>query len=491
MSKLSELELQFNIRDWSERDFVGFKQATQSLDKLSKNVGISEDRFKALCHQFKELARTGNRNKLISSIKRSTDVRVISTLWLEDETFRENFPIYRALLDSFLLGRRRLPLLALMSLLELYFKEFDNLTSSKADLENFLKEELSKITSQDSELSRLAKYRYKILSSNGPRWLVHEARRTDIDLANLYEKLGLNAFGQGRYMQIARTHYYLETLKTIEPSDADNTVLAELKRQDVFNAPYSDKRRIGHEVLSILIDRVSGNNVPEHWRSLVLTIAGDPRVASSHNNYQVWWSLLEDTQVRKVRGWLSKFDLKLFLEALKESAKDANALDIERMFTDRKNFMEGLDNQDLILESRLFLSRTAEMYILRNYKKSELPTYVSSGSTKTSVIYLNVNGVHMVEGSHSFTLKLMDRLPIKSNILNYSKSRFSDSDFRTSISSDYYREYNSNGVEEIRHDQLIWQNKAINFLAEHGVNVNVEDVLSGSLYKQYKRRFGV
>jgi hypothetical protein len=491
MSKLSELELQFNIRDWSERDFVGFKQATQSLDKLSKNVGISEDRFKALCHQFKELARTGNRNKLISSIKRSTDVRVISTLWLEDETFRKNFPIYRALLDSFLLGRRRLPLLALMSLLELYFKEFDNLTSSKADLENFLKEELSKITSQDSELSRLAKYRYKILSSNGPRWLVHEARRTDIDLANLYGKLGLNAFGQGRYMQIARTHYYLETLKTIEPSDADNTVLAELKRQDVFNAPYSDKRRIGHEVLSILIDRVSGNNVPEHWRSLVLTIAGDPRVASSHNNYQVWWSLLEDTQVRKVRGWLSKFDLKLFLEALKESAKDANALDIERMFTDRKNFMEGLDNQDLILESRLFLSRTAEMYILRNYKKSELPRYVSSGSTKTSVIYLNVNGVHMVEGSHSFTLKLMDRLPIKSNILNYSKSRFSDSDFRTSISSDYYREYNSNGVEEIRHDQLIWQNKAINFLAEHGVNVNVEDVLSGSLYKQYKRRFGV
>lgn len=491
MSKMSELELQFNIRDWSERDFVGFKQATQSLDKLSKNVGISEDRFKALCHQFKELARTGNRNKLLNSIKRSADVRVISTLWLEDETFIENFPIYRALLDSFLLGRRRLPLLALMSLLELYFKEFDNLTSSKADLEDFLKEELSKITSQDSELSRLAKYRYKILSSNGPRWLVHEARKTDIDLANLYGKLGLNAFGQGRYMQIARTHYYLETLKTIDPSDADNTVLTELKRQDVFNAPYSDKRRIGHEVLSILIDRVSGNNVPEHWRSLVLTIAGDPRVASSHNNYQIWWSLLEDSQVRKVRGWLSKFDLKLFLEALKESAKDANALDIERMFTDRKNFMEGLDNQDLILESRLFLSRTAEMYILRNYKKSELPTYVSSGSTKTSVIYLNVNGVHMVEGSHSFTLKLMDRLPNKSNILNYSKSRFSDSDFRTSISSDYYREYNSNGVEEIRHDQLIWQNKAINFLAEHGVNVNVEDVLSGSLYKQYKRRFGV
>lgn len=491
MSKLSELELQFNLRDWSERDFVGFKQATHSLNKLSKNVGISEDRFKALCHHFKEMARTGNRNNLINSIKRSTEVRVVSTLWLEDETFRKNFPIYGELLERFLLGRSRLSLLALMSLLELYFKEFDKLSSCRADLEDFLKEELSKITNKDSELSRLAKYRYKILSTNGPKWLVQEARKKKIDLANLYEKLGLNAFGQGRYMQLARTHYYLDTLKTIEPADSDNPVLAELERQDVYNAPYSDKRRIGHEVLSILIDRVTGNNAPEHWRSLVLAIAGDPRVASSSNNYQIWWSLLEENQVRKVRGWLSKFDLKLFLEALKESAKDANASDIERMFTDRKNFMEGLDNQELILESRLFLSRTAETYILRHYKKSELPTYALSGSSKTSVIYLNVNGVHMIEGSHSFTLKLMDKLPVKTNILNYSKVRFSDADFRTSISYDYYQEYKKFGVEEIRHDHLIWQNKAINFLADHRVDVNVEEVLSESLYKQYKRRFGV
>jgi hypothetical protein len=491
MAKLSELTLNFNLREWTERDFTGFKQAAQLLDKLGKNVGISEDRFKELCHQFKELARSGSRSKLINRIKRSTDVRVISTLWLEDTSFRRNFPIYRELLDSFLLGRKRLPLLALMSLLELYFKEFDKLSSERNELESFLKEEISKITNKDSELSRLVKYRYKIFSINGPKWMVREAKAKSIDLDNLQKNLGLQTFGQGRYMELARTHYYLDTLKTIAPTDDDNPILVELEKYDVFSAPYSETRRIGHEVLSILIDRVSGNNVPEHWRSLVLAIAGDPRVASSSDKFQIWWSLLEEKQVRKVRGWLSKFDLKLFLEALKESAKDANASQIERMFTDRKNFMEVLDSQELILESRLFLSRTAETYILRHYKKSELPTYALSGSSQTSVIYLNVNGVHMVEGSHSFTLKLMDKLPIKTNILNYSKVKFTDADFRTNISYDYYREYNNFGVEEIRHDKLIWQNKAINFLDEHGVNVNVEDVLSNELYKQYKRRFGV
>jgi hypothetical protein len=491
MSKLSELTLNFDLREWTERDFKGFKQATRLLDQLGKNVGITEDRFKALCKQFKELASSGKRSELINTIKRSTDVRVVSTLWLEDEAFRRGFPIYEELLNKFLLGRKRLSLLALMSLLELYFKEFDQLTRQKDDLEKFLKNELAKITNKDSELSRLARYRYKILSTNGPKWMVKEAKTKGIDLANIYQEFGLQAFGQGRYMQLARTHYYLETLKAIEPSETDNPILAELERPDVYNAPYSETRRIGHEVLSILIDRVSGNNVPEHWRSLVLAIAGDPRVASSSDKFQIWWSLLEEKQVRKVRGWLSKFDLKLFLEALKESAKDANASDIERMFTDRKNFMEGLDNQELILESRLFLSRTAETYILRHYKKSELPTYALSGSSKTSVIYLNVNGVHMVEGSHSFTLKLMDKLPIKTNILNYSKVKFSDADFRTNISYDYFNEYKKFGVEEIRHDHLIWQNKAINFLGKHRVNVNVEDVLSKELYKQYKRRFGV
>lgn len=491
MSKLSELTLNFDLREWTERDFKGFKQATRLLDQLGKNVGITEDRFKALCKQFKELASSGKRSELINTIKRSTDVRVVSTLWLEDETFRRGFPIYEELLNKFLLGRKRLSLLALMSLLELYFKEFDQLTRQKDDLEKFLKNELSKITNKDSELSRLARYRYKILSTNGPKWMVKEAKTKGIDLANIYQEFGLQAFGQGRYMQLARTHYYLETLKAIEPSETDNPILVELERPDVYNAPYSETRRIGHEVLSILIDRVSGNNVPEHWRSLVLAIAGDPRVASSSDKFQIWWSLLEEKQVRKVRGWLSKFDLKLFLEALKESAKDANASQIEKMFTDRKNFMEGLDNQELILESRLFLSRTAETYILRHYKKSELPTYALSGSSQTSVIYLNVNGVHMVEGSHSFTLKLMDKLPIKTNILSYSKVKFSDVDFRKNISYDYYQEYKKYGVEEIRHDQLIWQNKAINFLGKHRVNVNVEDVLSKELYKQYKRRFGV
>jgi len=489
MSKLSELTLNFNLREWTDRDFTGFKKATQLLDKLGKNVGISEDRFKALCSQFKSLAKAGKQTELEKKIKRSTDVRVISTLWLEEESFRDDFPIYEELLSRFLLGRSRLSLLALMSLLELYFRDFDKLTFQRDELEEFLKEELSKITNKDSELSRLAKYRYKIFSINGPKWMVQEAKRKGIDLANIYQNLGLQAFGQGRYIQLAQTHYYLETLKTIDPTDIDNPVLSEVARQDVYSAPYSDTRRIGHEVLSILIDRVSGNSVPEHWRSLVLVIAGDPRVASSSDKYQIWWSLLKEEQVKKVRGWLSKFDLKLFLEALKESAKDES--DIERMFTDRKYFMEGLDNQDLIVESRLFLSRAAETYIKSKYKRSELPTYALSGDSQTSVIYLNVNGIHYVEGSHNFTLRLMTQLPSSSLITRFERRHFSIGDFKGQLKFGCYQEFGADGIKEITHHTLNWQHKALAYLEDSGIVVDKEQMFSPEMYKNYKRRFGV
>jgi len=429
MSKIGELTLSFKLKEWTEHDFNGFKEAARSLDKLGSNVGISDERFKALCEQFKALAKAGKKSELVNIIKRSSDVRVISTLWLEDKAFRTDFPIYAELLEKLLLGKNRLPLLALMSLLELYFKEFDRLFFQKEDLQRFLKNELKKKASNNSELSLLAGYRDKLFSSNGPNWIVSEARQRKMDLKNLYPALGLSSYEKGRYMALVKVNFYLDTLKTIAPEDVDNPILTELERQDVYSSPCTDERLIGHEVLSILINRVSGNKVPEHWRSLILAIAGDPRVATSSKKYQMWWSLLEEKQIRKVRGWLSKFDLKLFLEALKDSAKDANESDIERMFTDRKNFMEGLDNQDLIIESRLFLSGTAQTYMLRNYKQSELPSYASSGSSKTSVIYLNVNGVHLVEGSHSFTLKLMDKLPKKTNILNYSKVKFNDKYF--------------------------------------------------------------
>lgn len=42
MSKLSELTLNFDLREWTERDFKGFKQATRLLDQLGKNVGIQK-----------------------------------------------------------------------------------------------------------------------------------------------------------------------------------------------------------------------------------------------------------------------------------------------------------------------------------------------------------------------------------------------------------------------------------------------------------------
>ena len=252
---------------------------------------------------------------------------------------------------------------------------------------------------------------------------------------------------------------------------------------------------MGHKIISILIDRTRGNDVPKHWQNVVLTIAGDPRVPTSSTQYQRWWSSLGEARIRKVRGWLAGLDLKLFLEALKQSAKDQHLSDMERMFESRKVFMEGLLNEGVVSDSRLFLSSSAERYLKRIYKKEELPDYALNSSNDTSVIYLNVGGVHMIEGSHSFKLKLMDKLPThrRLGLLDFSKKKFNDNSFRESLKHQYFSEYGQEDhFFDATHDQYLnWQNKSLQFLKEHGVNVRPDKVLSKLRYKEYKQKFGI
>ncbi|MEI8647018.1 EH signature domain-containing protein [Paraglaciecola sp. Hal342] len=92
----------------------------------------------------------------------------------------------------------------------------------------------------------------------------------------------------------------------------------------------------------ILIDRAPKQGVDESWQNAVIAIAGDPRVPKSHPRYMKWWSQLTNAQSKKVQGWLSKLDLKLFLEALEDYSKSSRDDDMIRMFPSRKHFLEGM-----------------------------------------------------------------------------------------------------------------------------------------------------
>src|SRR5690554_8060104 len=97
---------------------------------------------------------------------------------------------------------------------------------------------------------------------------------------------------------------------------------------------------LGHAALEILIDRAASGLVSQAWQNTILTIAGDSRVPRTSSDYQRWWPILGEDRQAVVRGWFSRFDLRLFVEVLEQSA--SGETDIERMFRPRKKSMEGL-----------------------------------------------------------------------------------------------------------------------------------------------------
>jgi len=487
MSKLARLNLMFDLPEWCEQDFSGFRKSAAGLKVIGQSAGMSSDKFREICQHFYTLASTGGQATLLKMVRTNSDARAIVHLWLHNTKFLSAFPVTEARLDQLKGERDKVSQMALIGLLELYFREFDHLGEASSHLGQYLINELSRREAKSDGLRHIIDAREKLFTLNGPLWLVQAAKTQSSELSSFVELMGLSEYSGGRFIKVANSHYYLSQLKDLSPEETSNPLIEELAKKDVYEALFENGLLIGHEVIKILVDKVEGTNVPEHWQRLVLAIAGDPRTASSSPKYQRWWVLLDENIRRAVRGWLSRLDLKLFLEALDQSAKTSEDT---RKFMDRKILMEGLLNQNLVMDSRLFLSRHADEYMREVYSNNELPEYALSMGSSMSMIYLCLGDIHIIEGSKDAALILMKGLPTKSGLMDFSKKYFTSGDFRTKLQSNYYSEFGRVGFLRKTH-QGFWQRDALDYFEEHGLKLDKSQVLSASNYKEYKRRFGV
>lgn len=489
-------DLEFQLPDWKAKDFKALELATQKIQEMASRAGTGSARFVLARKRLYEAALTGGTPNLIRQMSESIDARALAELLCTEAEFVENVEVAQELLDRMSSLRSPMSRLALTQLIRAFFIHFDGLSKDqglKAWCE-FLKSKLKPYMSVGgaSELRVYAKNADLLFQKDAPRYVVQRARDANIDFDTQIQRLGLTGFSGGRYLTLCRYQYYLQTLVDIDVGE-NHSVLKEICREDVVNAPYADDKLLGHAVLEVLIDRAAASQISEAWRSTILTIAGDPRVPKTHTNYQKWWVMLGEKRIALMRGWLSRLDLKIFLKILEQSARDSSNSDMERMFVSRKRFMEGLLSQGHVTESRLFLSDQAIVYLKRHYKKGELPGYAKLASPNTSMIYLNLgNDVFMIEGSHSFKLKLMNRLPAAVNVANYSVSKFSDSDFRTRFGTLYAREFSDRrGLVELTHDvHLNWQHNAIEYLQTHGLDIEVGKMIERTRLREYKQKFG-
>jgi hypothetical protein len=488
-------QLVIDLPEWQDHHFRSLRHSASKIERLAKKAGKGSARFENTCYQLDRVIRSGNRVELFKLINKPIDARAFTYLIATDSTLVEKLDFDESLLQQLLAVRSPLSRLTLMQLIRIFFTYYDQLTSPEG-LETwcvFIKSQLSKVelSKGESDIKTYSLFKDRLFSPEGPAGIAEYARQREWDLDTLLKKFSLTGFSNGRYINLCRYQYYLETLSSISVGE-EHPILDELCKPDVANAAYNNSKLLGHACLEILIDRTEDQLISKSWQAAILSIAGDPRVPKSNKNYQQWWSLLGDARIAKMRGWLSRFDLKLFLSVLEQSAKDGGNNAMERMFVPRKAFMEGLLNQGLVTSSRLFLSAEAESYLARNYEKRELPEFARVSSANTSMIYLCISDrMHMVEGSHNFKVKFFDKIPSKVNLADYGTKVIADRELRGDLSSNYYREFgNDDGFIELPHDiHLNWQQKAIEFLRYHDISVEPGEVIPKDLYRRFKWKF--
>ena len=477
------------------------KEWTELTVKASEIAGEAgkNDAFGEMLNQLRNMARTGSFGDLLGMLKRRLTARALSWFWLSDDIYAQRLLNPKLLLALTQAQQPRLTRITLQQLLQLYFRKFDLLDQHngfRAALEQVLLEQLEKVPEprirslRPNPLTSLKVAGNKLLSLDGPRRLSEDTRASGRELNSIFAELGLQGLDDGRYADICRAHFYLDTLKNL-PFDEWSPVMDELLKHSVNKVPFEGNRCIGHAALEILIDRVA-QEPSEAWQNFVINLAGDPRIASSSENYRQWWLPLGESRIQKVRGWLSKEDLRLFLKAVEQYGKLTNNFELMRMFPARKTFLEGLFKLKLIRNTRLLLGNSAQQ-IVKDILGNEVKTsfaHMDGVMNEKAVIYLDCGDFFLIEGSHSFKFWVY-LAPPSDSLTSYEVNRFSHHELTIKIPSLYKRNYNNLPSASIVHTPNSWQNKVFNFLAENGIGLDIEQLLNPDDYQNQLRRFGL
>lgn len=472
------------------------------VESLNAGVGRSGTFEKAIADLL-SMAANWSIESVEAKLKRRVYARALTQLWLEDSYFRD-LTLAGNLLEALVRAQSgRLGLLTLYNLIALYFHEFDHLRKYKglADSDNFLEELSASILTQVAKsnaprnndannlLKHLREKGSELLSIAGPKTIVSSVKRQNLELEEYLQGLGLADFISGRYADVCRSFYYLETLRTI-PVGAHTSVFDELLKPAVYSALYSNSLTIGLAALEIIIDRAD-THPGQHWQRFVIDLAGDPRIASRSMGFKDWWEPLGEARQNRVKSWLAKEDLSLFLRAVEQYGLASGDAALQRMFPARKRFLEGLLQQGVVRSARLMLGADAKRSVLQFIDKKLIAANIDldGGMSDKAVIYLDCGKFHIIEGSHNF--KIWTYLSQPSELLtNYSVKSLSHSQLIHAIPRHYTNSYPGRAHFSVAH-QGEWQNKVILFLHREGISVDVENLLTPAAYRMFLSRHGV
>lgn len=457
------------------------EQLTRDILGIAKKAGLDNPKFEAAWSKLYNALSTNRFEKF--RVDNRFDVRALSIALTGKSELRQAIKLDRKLLDDVSVILPKGNSLFLESLFQYFLSNFDSIQDPNAVGQWLCVARANKGLAKGME--------EKVLCADGPTFLAKQAIKRETTFEQQVKHWGLEDYASGDFLKRAQSVYFVEQLQNI-PVNQPHDLLEEISKKQVAESRYDDEDLIGHVALRILIDRAPVQNVHESWQNAVLAIAGDPRVPKNHERYLKWWSQLSQQQNKKVQSWLSKLDLKLFLEALEDYSKSSRDEDMMRMFPSRKHFLEGMFEAGTIVHTKLYLSKKADRYIRKNYREEHVPAYSTVEDGDRSIIYAELTNGHMIEGSHNCQIWFYKKLHESAPVLNFGEQNARYRSLTVGLHESMY-EYGCEAYDHFTHSpsNFSWQRRSLDALKEMGVQIKASDVLSEEDYNRYKRLYGV
>ncbi|HUH57064.1 MAG TPA: EH signature domain-containing protein, partial [Pseudomonadales bacterium] len=215
--------IEWPITDWDSRLLERWTDLESKAADMSEAAG-SNDAFDSAVAELRNMASTGQFSRLLEILRRRTVARALTWLWLNDEQFSSKM-LNPRLLETLLEAQApRFTRMTLQQLAQLYFRRFDQLDKQhdvRELLERILLQQLEKIpplkiqSTWIDPLVTLKREAHWLLTLNGPATLAKRVQESGRELGATFQEMGLQGFDDGRYGDVCRAHFYLDTLRNL------------------------------------------------------------------------------------------------------------------------------------------------------------------------------------------------------------------------------------------------------------------------------------
>lgn len=434
------LDLRFNDLPVPRIAAIRLVGATRTLQELtSRNLaratqGVESKQFKNRKEQMKQ--RLMKRAKTVS-FEQATDEdgreRLLLSLYLEYATRSDApwLPSFNESVANSVLGengrdwhagRRR-------QATQLFFTHFDQLPGDGLLRLCVLLAQAYECMESEGQrpVAEWRHHRNVIFSPLGPQYAARSALPEDT-LPSLMERFAVPS--GGRFAECLRQVFLLKAVRDC-PLGKEIPALAEIEALKTERA--SASQLMGAAALQIMVQRVAkegGRKWSGDWPGWITRLGCDPRHGRATAEGAKWWGWATSDELRLAQQGVTGLTLRFFIDFLRRSLQGT---DREPQFAMRSRFLLGLYEAGKIESARLALNWVTYERLDKQYRDVWSVAHLSQTSDDTSMICLKcVDDVFVIEGTHSFGLRLFhQRFPIH-DFWERPKRTYQDQELRVS-----------------------------------------------------------